>query len=56
MGEEPGICPKICEHGGGEEAIAWNFRWAKKKPFPMTIAVKKPLSGESVGRRNRQPS
>ena len=42
MGEEPGICPKTisCDHGR-EEAIAWNIRWEKKKPFPMTIEVKK---------------
>ena len=25
----------------GEEVIVWSIRWAKKKPFPMIIEVKK---------------
>ena len=37
MGEEKAIS---YEHRG-EEVIAWSIRWAKEKPFPMSIEVKK---------------
>jgi hypothetical protein len=50
MGDQTGICPKAFSYDHRcEEAIAWNTRWAKKKPFPVTIGVKKSSSSPDFG-------
>jgi hypothetical protein len=33
----------------GKEAIALNIRWGTKKPFPITLGVKKPKSSPDFG-------